>query len=377
MDEGSQDETPPCRLERVHTIVSRRISDRNRNPNFAQDLETTRQLDKELLDASRALPDTFWSPPDFEDILPDTREGFVRTMHLCDQFHHHNLVHLLHLPYLLRNEKQSSFYVYSKITCLNACRDLIQGFVAFRKFYCNILAVYCRTGDFMALMAGMTILLAHIDSHKLGVRDWRAHQRASDRGLVEQLCRIMEKVARQTNDNITNEAATQLRRLMIIESDASRGMNTSTESTLACLEEHCGQFKLTIPYFGIIKIDREGVTKDVPAEADLCQPQFPSNPASVHVANHVLTAAGYDYTLPPQQPQMSMLLAEDNTGQISAPQLHGTMNNAYIELNQPQTQLPGVAASINDWTFQGVDAAFFESVMRGTSGWDSPLPTDL
>lgn len=33
---------------------------------------------------------------------------------------------------------------------------------------------------------------------------------------------------------------------------------------------------------------------------------------------------------------------------------------------QPHVGLPPIAAGVDDWTFQGVDMAFFDSLMRGT-----------
>jgi hypothetical protein len=34
---------------------------------------------------------------------------------------------------------------------------------------------------------------------------------------------------------------------------------------------------------------------------------------------------------------------------------------------QQQDLYPGVAAGMTDWVFQGVDTAFFDNLMRGTS----------
>lgn len=116
-------------------------------------------------------------------------------------------------------------------------------------------------------MAGMTLILAHIDSHRLGVEDWRAHQRLGDRAMVEQLLDLLQKDGKRTHDILTTKSADQLRRLLDIENDTARGMGHSAQTTVSCLEEHSGELQLSIPYFGIIKIGREGISRDWPSEA--------------------------------------------------------------------------------------------------------------
>jgi hypothetical protein len=96
-------------------------------------------------------------------------------MRLADQLNHYNLVHLLHLPYLLRDDKESSWFAYSKITCVNAGREILYRVIAYHQFRRDMTTLYCRSADFFALMAAMTITLAHIDASKLAVKDWRAH----------------------------------------------------------------------------------------------------------------------------------------------------------------------------------------------------------
>jgi hypothetical protein len=193
--------------------------------------------------------------------------------------------------------------------------------------------------------------------------------------MVEQLLENLENVGKQTNDSLTYKSAEQIQKLLEIESDAARGMDHTAHTTLSCLEEHCGELQLTIPYFGIIKIGREGITKDI----STCPPRLQGLPTaipdSVHVANHIFSTTGFgdalhqnaqpDYSLPVPdvepiqgwQVQMPLVISDDPE---SEPQ-------------QQQWRYPALAASVNDWPYQGVDAAFFDSVMRGTVGWDPTL----
>jgi hypothetical protein len=377
MEDEVPGETPSCKLERVHTLIARRIIDRNRRESLLQDFTTTQELDRELLKVAKALPDKFWLPPNFTTIQPNTREAFWETMRLCDQLHHYNLVHLLHLPYLLRYEKESSYHTYAQITCVNASREILSRTIAFRNFNRDMITVYCRTSDFFAFMAAMTLLLAHVDSHRFQADDWRAHQRLGDRAMVEQLLENLEKVGNRTNDSLTIKSAEQLRHLLDIENDAARGMDHSAQTTVYCLEEHCGELQLSIPYFGIIKIGREGITKDRTTSQNSIQHPPTDIPDSVHVANHLFSAAGFGEALHqnPQDHHSLLPVLAAQPAQESQIALHNV--NVDDQLQQRQSQYPGLAASMNDWAFQGVDAAFFDSLMRGTGDWEQTLQENM
>jgi hypothetical protein len=375
MEHDIPGETPNCKLERAHTLVGRRIIDRNRRDSFLQDLDTTRELDRELLRAAKALPDKFWSVPNFSSLQPNTRAAFWEVMRLCDQMEHYNLVHLLHLPYLLCGDKESSYHTYSKITCVNASRELLSRFLLFRKFNGNVATIYCRLSDFRALMAAMTIILAHIDSHKLEVDDWRAHQRLGDRAMVEQFLENLDTIGKRTNDSLTCKSAEQLKKLLEIESEAACGMDYSAHTTLCCLEEHCGELQLSIPYFGIIKIGREGITKDSSIGPSRLQTLPTDIPDSVHVANHIFSTTGFGEALH-EHAQPDYFLPVTDSHSVGGSQLQMPLaisDDPESDFQQRQLQYPALAASVNDWPYQGVDAAFFDSVMRGTVDWDPTL----
>jgi hypothetical protein len=208
-------------------------------------------------------------------------------------------------------------------------------------------------------MAAMTILIAHIDSHKLVVEDWRAHQRLSDRAMVEELLSSFEKIGKRTNDSLTHKSAEQLRCLLEFESDAVRGMGQSAHTTVRSLEERCGELQLNIPYFGIIKIGREGITKNGPAEAVPPPQALPSDfPDSIYAANHFFSTACF--------------------GDINVPEAQAAPSDLHAgcELQQSHLQYPASVAGVDDWTMQG-DAAFFDRVMRGNVDWDPTLQSTV
>lgn len=365
-------EMPSCKLERVHTLISRRIIDRNRCDIQLQDYTVTQNMDRELLNIANTLPTKYLLPPNFSILQPNTREGLWETMRVCDQLFHYNLIHLLHLPYLLHSDKDSGCHTYSRIACVNASREVITRIIAFRHFTRHMVSVYCRMGNFMALMAGMTILLAHIDSHRLEVADWRAHQRLGDIALVEQLIEALDKLGKRTNDSLTLKSAEQLQWMLETETDTARGVGHSAHNTVRSLEKHCGELQLSIPYFGIIKIGRQGVTKEGSTEPNPLHSTSTDIPISVHAANHIFSAVGFGEMFN-QDPQPDAYLPVPDMEPVRVPATGLTTDHAEDRLHQQQLQHPGLAASVNDWAFQGIDAAFFDSLIKGSTDWDQTL----
>ncbi|KAH7066466.1 hypothetical protein FB567DRAFT_284046 [Paraphoma chrysanthemicola] len=371
MEDDVPGESPTCKLERVHTLIARRIIDRNRRAGD-QDFTATRKLDKMLLDVARNLSDRFWLPPNFATLKPNTREAFWEIMRLCDQLHHYNLVHLLHLPYLLRCDKEASYHSYAKITCVTASREILSRCISIHSFNRESMGRFCRTSDFFAFMAGMTILLAHIDSHKYQVEDWRAHQRLGDRAMVEQLLEDIQVTARQTKESFFHKCAHQLEALLQIESDCVRGEGRTAQDTVICLEDHCDGLQLSIPYYGIIKIGRDGITKDQATASSQLHPGLIYASDSIHAANHFINAAGLDDAYPPSNDANHFQsLAAEYSERVT--QVAGPSTIMDTPVNQQQLEYPGLAASMNDWALQGVDAAFFDSIMRGSVDWDPTL----
>ena len=361
-------ESLSCKIDRAHTLIARGIVDRNRGDPH-QNIEATRKLDRDLQNVTKSLPDKYWLAPSFTRLQPSTKEAFEELIRLRDQLYQYNLLHLLHLPFLLHCGKDSDFHMYAKITCINAARDVLTRFVAFQNFR-PISTQSCHTADFFALMAGMTILIAHIDSCHWKDHSFLVHQRPGDRAMVEQLVEKLEVVSTQTNEPLTGKSAEQLRSLLEIESDAARGSSHTGESTVDRLEEGCGeQFQLSIPYFGIIKICTKGITKEGPSQqapgADMLV--GPSSSNLMAVENNVFSTFGRDIS---DNISSDLLAAQPNTQNFQT--LQSGLTSSDTVFNTPQ-HYPGLTAGTNDWAFQGVDAAFFDSLMKGVGDWEETL----
>jgi hypothetical protein len=290
--------TPLERMRRLDCLAAGRILQRTATD--LDNLAETREIDKLLQQASASMPPQWWLSPGFT--LPNPRgqramEGpnLDETMRFIDQYVHYHLLARLHLPYLLRspaNSKHDRMYMYSKITAVNASREVLNRFVSFRGI-CPTVS-YCRGVDLLAFIACSTLCLAHIeacrqrqdcieDSNGEGHYNdlsFLAHQRPGDRGLMERALVSMEQVANANADKVACKMATVLRHLLVIENDAathggSYRISCSTESSplpgyrandseaggivIGSVSDEGGVLHIHIPHFGVVEIERLSV----------------------------------------------------------------------------------------------------------------------
>ena len=410
-------ETPMGRLERIHCVIASRILERNESKPSTNDLALTRTLDVELQRAARSLPSKWWLSPNLDTASTDSQALFWSTRQLFAQVLHYNLVNQLHLPYMLRSSLAERNYEYSLIACVNASREVLSRFITLRSF--NGIAYSCRTVDFLAHMAAMTLLLAHLDCHLSETENLLAHQYHSDRAMIESVQENMKEVNRLNSDTLSAQSADLLGRLLTIEVEMagedsrSTGMVSVQEAGLGTTlldQDDDAVVSVHIPYFGLIKIAREGISKNVLAtQSTTASTNRPAQTQMVDRPSTARTEAPYaelqmrhsalarssmipdiDGTIPAEAsygPVETLPITSDtypkNQGQWGTFLIptHGTNGDAPHPMHQFQSDLsdpllehgepPGLAAGAEDWAFQGVDSAFFESLMRSTGNTDN------
>lgn len=368
-------DTPMGRLERIHCVIASRILERNESRSSIEDITLTRAIDKELQGAVRSLPSKWWLSPDLDSKLTDAQGLFWNTRRIFAQVMHYNLLNQLHLPHMLYSSSSGRSFEYSRLTCANASREVLSRFITLRSF--NGIAYSCRTVDFMALMAALTLLLAHLDSrrHPTDAGDLLAHQYHSDRAMIEKVQENMEEVNRLNSDALSAESADLLRRLLTIDADTTDSTLSKVSviqepsGTMASDVEHNPTVIVRIPYFGTIQISREGIDKEgpkpgaagAPASGPAKSLQRVSPPgASTSSQNNTVMSAGDRISAASGYDHNNAHLGAIVTADTDVVDLFGS---------QPfhQEQYPGLVAGIEDWAFQGVDVFFFESLMGGTS----------
>lgn len=393
-------DTPTGRLERMHCVIASRILERNESYPSSHDIAMTRSLDIELQRAARSLPSKWWLAPNLEMDSTNSQALFWNTRRLFAQMLHYNLLSQLHIPYMLRSSSAERKYDYSLITCANASREMLSRFIALRNF--NGIACSCRTVDFLALMAAMTLLLAHLDSHPSEAENLLAHQYHSDRAMIEQVQANMEGVNHLNSDSLSAESAGLLGRLLAVEVRTANSCHTrrvsvqqaGTATPLPNRDDDAA-VSVHIPYFGVIKIIREGISKAVPKPqtgletaprpaqwqaVDGCSTiNLGSSPAVPKISSSGLAVSS---GIPNDE---AITPADAGCVHVEAPSLRipaTGVNDAATcfvpqPLSDPYGEYPGMAAGTEDWAFQGVDLAFFESLIRSGEDEASKGATEI
>ncbi|GKZ35856.1 hypothetical protein AbraIFM66950_006655 [Aspergillus brasiliensis] len=347
-----------CDLPALAMRTTARILERNQLKCGERALEVTREIDQELLKMARLLPSTFWSPPVFSGIEVDSMEAFIESRRAWDQMCYYTLVTQLHLPYMLC-PTHAPGVIYSRIACVNASREILTRQIAFRKF--NSIISCSRMGDFLALIAAMTLTLAHIVSHSQDARENPlVYQRLSDRATVEQALECMKHMWEMHEDVLAARCAAMLKDLLVIEECAARGPGADE-----CDGENF--LMIQVPYLGAIRIAPDGIRPMTASETE--KHRGPNNGltlggiGSMEFKGHRLT----DYRpgdlagIPNVQTELS---------QPHPLQTDQSLSDEYF--TNGQQVLPDAAAPMDDWVFQGVDCAFFDLLMRGVGEQQLP-----
>lgn len=405
-------DTPNGRFERKMNAIASRILERNESsdPAVMDNFTALQEIDAELQKAASEMPSKWWLVPDLVSVGNDSEKIFWEMLRLLDQVFYLNLLNLLHLPYMLRSstpdpgngggDAVNSKYEYSKLTSANASRELLTRFIMFRSF--NRVAFCCRSVDFFALTASMTLVIAHLDEHRKRRQRQRqhgvgvtainvlAHQRNGDRAMMEQVLENMEGVAQLNMDALSERSSSLLKSLLTLEADAAIDTDANMNqdgftAASAIAKPHSdsatddAQFlRIDIPYFGTIRIGREGVVsmetlphaappppmqqqQAVPTETVMYSPAMRASKDDCTVAQgEGCSGAG---VLPPVRTSLDGAASE----MPPVPQ-QPQFPSAISDTLQQQYLYPGLTAGADDWAFQGVDMAFFDSLIRGIGG---------
>ncbi|KAF3492142.1 C6 zinc finger domain-containing protein [Arthroderma uncinatum] len=395
-------------FERKQCVIAGRILELNQaaEQSAMDNLEALHMIDADLQAAGNEMPSKWWLVPNLASVVRDPDKTFWETIRLFDQMLYFNLLNLLHLPYMLRSQAQAqdtataAKYGHSKLASANASRELLTRFIMFRSF--NRVAFALRSIDFFALVAAMTLVIAHLDGHRQqrqhqqhGGINILAHQRNSDRAMIEQVLENMEGVAKLNTDVLSDRASGLLKTLLAFETDAAKGniyrydYTTSLAMTELQVDSATatddGQFlRIGIPYFGTVRLNREGVvsmeqpTHDIPPASQPSPPpstqqrqqHLPTDPGSNDAFQgpssasqaHPQHLGAATVTQPcPSPPTLSTRVS--NT-QLSTPLFTTTIDDTV----RHQYLYPGLTVGADDWAFQGVDMAFFDSLINHLEG---------
>ncbi|CEL10905.1 hypothetical protein ASPCAL14012 [Aspergillus calidoustus] len=356
------DATKPDGIYDLATLsmrVTARILERNQAPIGERAQKLTREIDQELIHLTQQLPSSFWRPLSFSGLQVDSAAAFWESRRAWDQMTYYSLVNQLHLPYMLCSS-DSPGVLYSRIACVNASREILNRQIAFKTF--NPITTCSRMGDFIALIAGMTLILAHLVSHTQNATgNALVHQRFGDRATVEQALECMKSMSELHEDVLAARCVGMLRDLLAIEANAARGPKTG-----ACGEDCFLMIK--VPYLGAIRIGPEGVGPMTAAETEQHRGLHRGVTIGGIGSIEVKSPMNPDYR--PGDLAANVPVTGDAAGQpaaaippaLDAPLVDQALPGEYFTNDQ---MFPDAAAPLDDWVFQGVDSAFFDVLMRG------------
>ena len=397
----SRHEPPLGQFERQLTVIASCILERDECVFDTSEIVTTQSIDAELLRVSKNMPASFWRPANFQDVIVGSPDNLLETIRLAAQVYYYGLLIQLHLPYMMHRINNDTEHEYSKITCVNASREIITRFVAHRTFQPR--SSCTRPVDFFTLLAAMTLSLAHLDAHyHCNATNLLAHQRLSDRAMLDQALERMDVIRDDNKDIVMRDSGKLIRQLLEIEADAADGSRYTASSVRRDEDDvqdlagrGCKELCLLIPYLGTIRITRQGpIIREPLQESVASRPhrtperEFPYVVPTSTILNDAYVSVPHALPMDLRQPLANLHGVTQNSpfsGDVLAP---GQLNQQQQTSGEEQQCMPqyrsglgeddatlqmhldlsDISTGVHDWTFQGVDVAFFDSLMRGYSG---------
>lgn len=216
-------------------ILSRQIAELDGNIT-PQTYVHALNLDEKLETLMKQMPQDFWEVPNVPSTAR-TPESAAVLERLVQQIWHLELKIFVHLPFLLRAHQESK-YEYSKITGLQASRNVIMRWFALRN--ASITQACCRFAElgvfFATLTIGLNILIEMGTKEKSEVQ----RTRGSDFAIVCRVIGEMEKLAKGSpREKIAARSASVIKKVLCSLDPSQRTAQSA---------------KLRIPYFGTIEI---------------------------------------------------------------------------------------------------------------------------
>lgn len=217
------------------TALSREISELDRSVT-PQTYVQALALDERLESLMKSLSKDFWDVPNVPSTARSPESSSVLER-LVGQIWHFELKIFVHLPFLLRAASESR-YEYSKITALQASRNVILRWFALRN--ASITQACCRFAELGVFIATVTIGLDIIIEMGTKEKSEVQRTRGADFAMVCRVIGEMEKLAKASAwEKIAARSAVVLKKMMCSLDPSKRTAQSA---------------KLTIPYFGTIEM---------------------------------------------------------------------------------------------------------------------------
>lgn len=263
---------------------------------------------------------------------------------------------------------------YSRSACYSACREILERVIALRTF--NPVSANTRMADFIALIAGLTLMLGIILSHACPadeVPHALAHRRASDRALAQRALACAQAIYETEADMLAHKCAVLLQDFLAIEDIIKKAsQNLSTGGPTDSQDTAFGELILRVPHVGAFKVGRLGTVTTLndgsPQVAALRDGVSLGGIGSISISKVTSTVDG------PPVNCLTAVQAKENT---ALPTLWPSPANGIGNLApEPWNAdgLPGTLLGAEDSLFQGIDTAFFDAILRGSDQANTIAP---
>ncbi|KAK0616198.1 hypothetical protein B0T14DRAFT_242195 [Immersiella caudata] len=366
-DEATKRDTDLEKMEKIQSTIAARIVQRNANKT-GEAYAMTQVINRDLKALAAKMDEEWWLEPVLNPF--EGKEHNLGLMYrLFRQVQQHDLLVLLHLPYMLRNPAEMA-YNDSKAVCVESSREVLRRFVSFRTLYNS--AWSCRHIDYSALVSAMTLLLSYLRQDRSQPIPPCA-ERAQDKELVEVVRARMQHIAVVNQDKLSQESANIVGQMMSILSSidpsAMNGLSKSGTEALRCLH-------FDIPYFGSVDIHPTLST----AVKGACDANAIGQSHGPNL--HEFTAVGLQQ-LQPAMANLSTASSSGVTPTFAQDPMHldfNTLDPALLPTNTPMAgmfmqfdfqpqdgvlELP-LTADADDWIFQGVDTTYWTLLNEGS-----------
>lgn len=370
----------PCialeRMQRLNCVAAGRILRRSSSDMY--DLEVTKDIDSLIQYASASMEPQWWLTPNLAS-CNGHMERIHETLRFMDQFTHYSLLTQLHLPYLLRqsNERQGE---YNEMAAIGASREALARTVSFRTFH--RMGSYCPGVDLLTFISSTALCLAHIKDrcHRQNEQTafpFLAHQRLSDRGMMEHTLSRMGPIPGRENDAVTTKVATLLQNLLAIEADAAAGAKYTINSSLGALDSEADEgfgcnvslsgdgktLGISIPYSWAIRVECVHSHTEAASWAPVHDPIISADYSRLPSRQESGGFDGWSESLHLQDSSLSRLVSPANDTNNVEPRI--------ISMQDAQLFLPSQGASERGWGLQDTGMTFFDGHMGGISAVDT------
>ncbi len=204
-----------------------------RNQNYKTlDYSATLVIDQELQQSKSRIPTTWWDSLSRPESPPSSIYSLIYI-----KLQYYSLCKMLHLPYMLKSS-QDSRYEYSRLSALDACREMIYAYQTLRD-NSDLALIICDLMDFQVFTGAVTLIVGLLSQHSQS----ESYQDTNDWALIHTVTQSLKLVSESLECTVARQAFQLLEHLSFFRHGTYSGPET---------------YEVVIPMFGRVRIHYPG-----------------------------------------------------------------------------------------------------------------------